>query len=91
MNDSREDEVLKELQAKENKIVHLSAEMERLVCENTILRQKVDALLRQVFGAKSEQIDKNQLLFLLQSNPEEGPAQGKESGPEASKALLLSA
>jgi transposase len=88
MSDSREDEVLKELQAKESKIIHLSAEMERLVRENTILRQKVDALVRQVFGAKSEQIDKDQLLFLLQGKPEEGPAQGKGSGPEASKALL---
>jgi transposase len=88
MNDSREDELLKELQAKDSKISHLSAEMERLTRENTILKQNVDALVRKIFGAKSEHLDPNQLLFLLQGKPEEGPAQGKESGPEASEALL---
>jgi transposase len=34
--------------------------------ENTLLRQKIDALVRRVFGASSEQLDRAQLELLLQ-------------------------
>lgn len=50
--------------------------------ENAILRQKVDALVRQCFGQKSEQLDSNQLMLLLSGTgtvevevPEAKPAQ----------------
>ncbi len=39
---------------------------EALRRENTVLRQKVDALVRRVFGSSSEQINPAQLQFLLQ-------------------------
>ena len=34
--------------------------------ENKLLREKVDALLRRIFGAQSEKLDREQLLLLLQ-------------------------
>jgi transposase len=34
--------------------------------ENTLLRQKIDLLVRRVFGSSSEQLDKNQLELLAQ-------------------------
>ena len=43
----------------------LIKEVERLRIENELLRQKLDALARRIFGRKSEQLDKNQLEFLL--------------------------
>jgi transposase len=55
--------------------------IEELQNENALLRQKVDLLIRKVFGASSEKLDPSQLdLFLLQTEN----APGK---PEASSAL----
>ena len=55
--------------------------IEELEKENALLRQKVDLLVRKVFGASSEKLDPSQLdLFLLQAEN----APGK---PEASSAL----
>ncbi len=34
--------------------------------ENTLLRQKIDALVRRVFGSSSERLDRAQLELLLQ-------------------------
>ena len=39
---------------------------ERLERENTLLRQKIDALVRRLFGSQSEQLDPAQLQMLLQ-------------------------
>src|SRR5271155_3625845 len=66
--------------------VKLLEELNRLRQENELLRQKLDALARRLFGVKSEQLDKNQLLLLLQEAETPGPAMGKESGPEAEQA-----
>ena len=42
--------------------------VEELQTENTLLRQKVDLLVRKIFGASSEKLDAAQLdLFLLQA------------------------
>ncbi len=55
--------------------------IEELQNENTLLRQKVDLLIRKVFGASSEKLDPSQLdLFLLQTENVPGK-------PEASSAL----
>ena len=40
--------------------------LEELARENALLRQKVDALVRRLFGARSERLDPGQLLLLLQ-------------------------
>jgi transposase len=44
----------------------LLARVAALERENELLRQKIDLLLRKVFGAKSEKIDPEQLMLLLQ-------------------------
>ncbi len=71
MSDTREADLLKviEEQAREIKL----------------LREKLDALARHVFGKKSEQLDKNQMELLLQMSGQDpgGPLAGKGSGPEA--------
>ena len=46
----------------------------RLETENALLRQKIDLLVRKLFGAKSEQLDPAQLLLLLQGMDEPGKA-----------------
>ncbi len=63
----------------ENRALKAALEKERT--ENMLLRQKVDLLIRKVFGASSEKLDPSQLdLFLLQAEN----APGK---PDASSAL----
>jgi len=55
--------------------------VEELQTENTLLRQKVDLLVRKIFGASSEKLDASQLdLFLLQAESTPGK-------PVASSAL----
>ena len=36
--------------------------------ENALLRQKIDLLVKRVFGSSSEQLDKNQLELLAQES-----------------------
>ena len=55
---------------------------ERLERENALLRQKLDALIRRLFGRQSEQLDPTQLQLLLQGvEPTPAPAPA-ESEPE---------
>jgi len=77
MSDPGKEELLQKLHVRE-------MEVEQLKQENLLLRQKIDALARRLFGVKSEQLDENQLLLLLQMSKEpDGPFEGKGSGPEA--------
>ena len=43
--------------------------------ENVLLRQKIDALVRRVFGSSSEQLDRSQLELLLQLSASATPAE----------------
>ena len=73
MSDTREAELLKII--------------EEQTYEIKLLRQKLDALARRLFGVKSEKLDESQLLLLLQMSKEpDGPFEGKGSGPEAEQA-----
>ena len=45
----------------------LTRQLEESRRENTLLRQKIDLLVRKVFGSSSEQLDKNQLELLAQA------------------------
>ena len=66
-------------------IKELKEEVERLRQENELLRQKLDALARRIFGRKSEQLDSNQLEFLLGKLNDPEPSSASESAalPEA--------
>src|SRR6478736_4752475 len=74
----REEEV-KAAQAERRR---LHVELQQALQENEFLRQKVDALARQLFGKKSEQLDPAQLQLLFQELEAPGPALGKPSGPQ---------
>ena len=58
-------------------------QIHRLQMENMLLRQKLDALARRLFGKKSEQLNDAQMQLLLQELDAPGPARGNESSPEA--------
>ena len=44
----------------------LTEEVAALRAENKLLREKIDLLIRRIFGKSSEQLDDNQLMLLLQ-------------------------
>ena len=56
--------------------------------ENSLLRQKVDALIRRVFGSSSERIDPAQLELLLQLAGGLETPQAEASAPQAKPAKL---
>jgi transposase len=59
-------------------------QIEELQKENALLRQKVDLLIRKVFGASSEKLDPSQLdLFLLQAENAPGKSQASSALEEA--------
>jgi transposase len=55
-------------------IAELLERIASLEKENALLREKIDALVRRLFGAKSEKLDPTQLLLLLQGPDEPGKA-----------------
>jgi transposase len=55
-----------ELSALRELVVSLQAALEESRRENTLLRQKIDSLVRRVFGSSSERLDRAQLELLLQ-------------------------
>src|SRR5688572_11545113 len=75
MSDPRETELQRQLE-------QLRSENARLQQENKLLREKLDALARRIFGRSSEQLSENQLLLLWQEAATPGPALGKGSSPE---------
>ena len=62
---SREAELARQVAERDGRL----ADLEK---ENALLRQKIDLLVRKLFGAKSEQLDPAQLLLLLQGFDEPG-------------------
>jgi len=65
MTSEREAELLAELKARDERLATLEK-------ENALLRQKIDLLVRKIFGAQSEKLDPAQLLLLLQGPDEPG-------------------
>ncbi len=63
-------------------VVTLQAALELSRQENSLLRQKIDALVRRVFGSSSEQVDRKQLELLLQLAASATPV---ESVPAAAR------
>ncbi len=56
-------------------VITLKAALELTRQENSLLRQKIDALVRRVFGSSSEQVDRTQLELLLQLAASAMPAE----------------
>ena len=52
----------------------LTLEVESLRQENKLLREKVDLLVRRIFGKSSEALDNNQLMLMLQGDEAKKPA-----------------
>ena len=71
-----------------NELGKLREEVARLSQENELLRQKLDALARKVFGKSSEQLDKDQLQLLLEGlevkKPEVDGLDAQEAKPSTS-------
>lgn len=63
---------------------HLLAEIDRLRAENELLRQRIDQVLRQLFGSKSEALDPAQLdLFASEAAKKAEAADGVDAPPAA--------
>lgn len=62
--------------------VQLTEEVKALREENKLLREKVDLLIKRLFGRSSEKLDKDQLMLLLQGDdgPKKEPASCANSG-----------
>lgn len=63
----RADTLQKELTVLREQVVSLQAALEASQKENALLRQRIDSLVRRIFGTSSEQIDPAQLELFLQS------------------------
>jgi transposase len=63
-------QLLSELRQRDEEIAQLRAALEQAQAENALLRQKVDLLVRKVFGQSSEKLDPGQLDLFLLASPE---------------------
>ena len=86
MNDEREAELLQQVRARDAELAKLKEDLQRAQLEIEDLKHRLDEMARRYFGKSSEQLDPNQLQLLLQELVAPGPAEGKESGPEAAEA-----
>src|SRR5215207_9403649 len=86
MPDEREQELLQQIAQRDAQLAAAQVEVAQVRQENDFLRQKLDALARQLFGKKSEQLDPAQLQLLFQELETPGPAVGKGFGPQAPEA-----
>jgi transposase len=78
----REKELSEKLALATAENARVSDELAELRTENKLLREKVEALIRRLFGAQSEKLDREQLLLMLQGFD----AQGKSPEPVAAEA-----
>ena len=62
----REQELSEALARATAELGKTSSELSEVRTENKLLREKIDALIRRVFGAQSEKLDSAQLLLMLQ-------------------------
>ncbi len=73
-------------------IAHLRAEIARKDQQIELLTQKVDALVKRIFGSSSEKLEADQLLlFEVPKKPEgDGPAPEVEPSPKNKRAKRIS-
>lgn len=67
------DPTLREAELSEQ-LARATAQLIEVQCENRLLREKIDALIKRLFGAQSEKIDPGQLLLMLQGLDAPGKA-----------------
>jgi transposase len=79
MSDPRETELLRQIEERD-------ARLKQLEQERGLLQQRIDQLLRQIYGARSEKVNPDQMQLLLQGLHTPGPGEGKGSSPEAAEA-----
>jgi len=72
----------------ETQLAVVTAQRDAALLEIKLLRAKLDALARRLFGKKSEQLSEAQLQLLFQEETASELAQAKESGPEETEAHL---
>lgn len=92
MSDTRENELLRQVAERDARLVSSEAQVSSLKeqlaqarLENELLKQKLDALAKRIFGKKSEQLSPDQLQLLFQEMEAPGPGQGKGYGPQSSE------
>jgi len=85
MADERESTLLQKLTERDEVIVRQRNEIGQLRIENTLLRQKVDLLVKRIFGAGSEKLDPRQLELLLSGGDEPGKSEEPELAAEATR------
>jgi len=78
MENAREAALMQQIAARDARIAELAKEKQ-------LLLERIDHLLRKIYGPKSEKADIHQLQLLMQELHSPGPALGKESSPEASE------
>ena len=62
----REQELSEQLARATAEVARVAAQLGEMRIENRLLREKMDALVRRLFGAQSEKLDAAQLLLMLQ-------------------------
>lgn len=82
MSDEREIELLNRIELRDKQLESKTHEVARLLKEKKLLQERIDHLVRKIYGTSSEKVDVNQLLLLLQELESPGPALGKGSSPE---------
>jgi transposase len=83
---TREAELLRKLEETQEQVVVLREALEKAQQENTLLRQKIDLLVRRIFGASSEKLDAAQLELLLGLENESGKTEASSALEEADPA-----
>ena len=74
MPSAREQELSEQLARATAELGRTGSELSEVRMENKLLREKIDALLRRIFGAQSEKLDPAQLLLMLQGFEAPGKA-----------------
>jgi len=74
--------VLDQPDKKDGIIANQCVEITGLRNENALLRQKIDLLIRQIFGSKSERLDPAQLELLLEGFASEDESKKDEASPD---------
>src|SRR5688572_3042904 len=85
MGNTREAELMQQIAVRDALLTARDARIAELAKEKQLLQERIDQLLRKIYGAKSEKADIHQLQLLMQELHSPGPAMGKESSPEASE------